>query len=246
MSLVSAHCVVLQSFPYGDTSRILRLLSPELGLRSVIAKGARRPRSRFGGLLEPFTEGEAHLYLKEGRDLHTLGGFDLLRSRQALGRDLVAFSGASLLAEIVLRTATEESNAPLFEAVVGALDALTEPASNAAVTALAAAWQIVSLLGYQPETGCCVRCGRPLGLDEASRFDVDAGGAACTGCRPAGRVVDPASRLQLGRMARGERPGDGEEMDWPLHRALLRAFLPTHLAHNQPLRSLDLFADLLR
>ena len=89
---------------------MLRLFTLEHGVRSVMAKGALRPKSRYGGVLEPFTEGTATFYLKEGRDLHTLSGFDLLRSRQALGRSLVGFAGASLLAEIVMRTGTEEAH----------------------------------------------------------------------------------------------------------------------------------------
>jgi hypothetical protein len=74
MALVRSRCLILQSYPYSETSRILRLLTEDFGVQSVIAKGARRPKSRFGGLLEPFTEGTASFYHRETRDLHTLGG----------------------------------------------------------------------------------------------------------------------------------------------------------------------------
>ena len=53
--LVEDRALILQAYPYGETSRILKLLCESHGLRTVIAKGARRPKSRFGGLLEPFT-----------------------------------------------------------------------------------------------------------------------------------------------------------------------------------------------
>ncbi|HET7322258.1 MAG TPA: DNA repair protein RecO [Longimicrobiaceae bacterium] len=247
MPLVRARSLILQSFPYSDTSKILRLFSREYGVRSAIAKGAQRPKSRFGGLLEPFTEGEAQLYLKEGRDLHTLGGFDLLRSRQALGRNLTAFAGASLLAELVLRFATEEPHPQLFHALVTALDALAEAREpEAGAVAIAAAWEMIALLGFQPETDACIRCGRALEPDEPSRFDVEAGGVVCTRCRTHGRVVDAASRHQLRRMSHGGGALAEEEIDRSLHRALLRAFVVAHLSHEHPLRSLDLFTDLLR
>src|SRR5687767_5106212 len=102
MPLVSGPAIILQAFPYSDTSKILRLLTREHGLQSVIAKGAFRPKSRFGGVLEPFTDGIASFMLREVRDLHTLTGFELLRSRQAMGTHLVRFGGASLIAELVL------------------------------------------------------------------------------------------------------------------------------------------------
>jgi DNA repair protein RecO (recombination protein O) len=243
VALVHARALVLQSFPYSDTSKILRLYTLELGLRSVIAKGALRPRSRFGGVLEPFTEGEAQFYLKEGRDLHTLGGFDLLRSRQAIGRDLGAFAGASLLAELLLRFGTEEPHPELFRAVSGALDRIVRAdAGRATRVALAGVWEAIALLGFQPELEHCVGCGREIRSDEATRFDVDAGGVACTGCRLAGRMVHPAIRRDLRAMTRGDEAPDPTD-DWSMHRALLRVFVSAHLSPEHPLRSLDLFVD---
>lgn len=246
MALVRTPALVLQAFPYGDTSKILRLYTLELGLRSVIAKGALRPKSRYGGVLEPFTEGEAQFYLREGRDLHTLGGFDLVRSRQRIGRSLTAFAGASLLAELVIRSGTEEPHPELFQAVVHWLDEIAGAEADAAAQpALAAQWHIVSLLGFHPEMERCVGCGRELRPEEDSRFDVEAGGAACTLCRPAGRVVDAATRREVAAMGRGVPPA-APPADLALHRALLRAFLAAHLASNHPLRSLDLFSEQLR
>jgi DNA repair protein RecO (recombination protein O) len=243
--LIATRSIILQSFPYSDTSKILRLISPDLGVRSVIAKGAQRPRSRFGGILELFTEGDAHFYLKEGRDLHTLNAFDLVRSRQGLGRDLAAFSGASLLAELVLRFGTEEPNEALFSALVRTFDRLahSEP-EVAAHHALVGVWEMVVILGYEPHLDACVRCGAVPANDEATRFDVEAGGVACTRCRTHGRVIDAAARGHLGRMIRGEAILD-ESLDRGLHGALLRAFLLTHLAPAQPLRALDLFVEQL-
>lgn len=246
MPLIAQRALILQAFPYSDTSKILRLFCLDLGVRSVIAKGAQRAKSRYGGVLEPFTEGEAQFYLKEGRDLHTLSGFDLLRSRQALGRDLAAFAGASLMAELVLRFATEEPHPQLFHALTGALDRLAAaPTDAAAALALAGVWQVVAMLGFEPELQACVRCGGLLRPDEASRFDVEAGGVACTRCRPAGRVVNAETRQEVAQMIQGTGlpPRDS---NWGLHRALLRAFILTHLAHEHPLRSLELFAELLR
>ncbi len=246
MTLVRTQAVILQTFPYGETSRILRLLSPELGLRSVIARGAQRPRSRFGGVLEPFTEGEAHFHLREGRDLHTLSGFDLIRSRQSLGRNLTSFAAASLLAELVIRSGTEEPQEELFAVFLDGLERLAGvPATAASGEALATVWELVSHLGYLPELGACVGCGRALDPQESSRFDVDAGGAACMQCRPTGRVVDAATREELRSMCAGE-PAPAAVGDPALHRALLRVFVATHLAHGAPLRSLPLLLEQLK
>ena len=244
MAIATTRALVLQAFPYSETSKVLRLYTLEHGLRSVIAKGALRPRSRYGGVLEPFTEGTATFYLREGRDLHTLSGFDLLRSRQALGRSLLGFAGASLQAELVMRTATEAAHPALYHTLVDAWDALAEADSPEAAlaSALTGAWTLVALQGFEPEAGACVRCGRPLAADEPARFDAEAGGAVCTRCRTAGRILDPATRHELRRMTAGDAPARGVARPGA-HRALLRAYLAAQLGEERPLRALDLFLE---
>lgn len=243
MPLVTADAVVLQAFAYGETSKILRLLTRTHGVQSVIAKGALRPRSRFGGVLEPFTEGVASFYLKDSRDLQTLSGFELLRTQQSLGRDLLRFGGASLIAEIVIRTGSEEPAPELFDAVRSALHRVRE-AEGAVLepTLLAQAWYIVSLLGFEPALDACVACGRPLADDEDASFDYAAGGVRCPDCARLvrGHTVPAAARRALQSLVRGE--------PLPLprttgHWKLLSRYLDHHVLEGGSLRSLAFLAE---
>src|SRR3990172_12397908 len=105
--LITTPAVVLRAFPYGDTSRILRLATRDHGVQSVIAKGAMRPRSRFVGRLQVLSEGVARFYYRSTRDLHTLAGFDVTDQHVALAGDLRRFAAAAALAGLVLRSAHE-------------------------------------------------------------------------------------------------------------------------------------------
>lgn len=244
MPQIRTPALVLHSFPYADTSRILRILTPEYGLRSVIAKGARRPRSRFGAILEPFTEGEAQVNLREGVELFTLTGFSLLRSRQGIGHDFAAFTGASLLAEVALRFGSEEANPTLYALLTTALDRLADGASPNDATTLQALWAIVSIMGYQPRMTSCVRCDAPIESMESTGFDARAGGAVCAICRPGGRLPGTI---------RDEIHSMTHEVDWSLtpsnpalHADLLEAFLALHLPTDRALRAFPLFRAQLR
>jgi DNA repair protein RecO (recombination protein O) len=245
MPAVRTPSLILHSFAYGDTSRILRLLTPELGLRSVIAKGAMSPKGRFGGLLEPFTEGEAQFNLRPGRDLLTLSGFSLIRSRQSIGRNLGSFTGASLVAEVILRFSTEEANPELYDTVVSAFDRFAADGHDPTGDSLAILWNLIALFGFRPEMTNCVHCGSPIGERDTSRFDPDAGGVACLHCRPVGRTVPPQVRAEIGCMCSTPeyQPTSQERR---LHSALLHAFLAAHLFQGQPLRSLPLFLEQFR
>lgn len=245
MPPVRTPALILHAFPYGDTSRILRLLTPQYGIRSVLAKGARSARSRFGGLLEPFTEGEALFNLRQGRDLYILSGFTLLRSRQAIGRDFMAFAGASLIAEILIRFGTDEADPALYETVVDCFDRLATGRMDPAGASLASLWKLVGLFGFAPEMRTCTGCGRELADDEYSRFDPEAGGVACFACRPAGRRISPEVRSGVAEMVSSGLAGKSPT-ELRTHGDLLHAFLAAHLLHGQPLRSLPLYLDQLR
>src|SRR5688500_19262329 len=124
MPLVVTDAIVLHAFDYAETSRILRLATREAGVLSVLARGARRSKRRFGSALDLFAEGTVEVLIRDQRDLQTLCAFDLSRARPALGTDLGRFAGASALAELVLRFGTDERHVSLFDALSRSPDEL--------------------------------------------------------------------------------------------------------------------------
>ena len=239
MSAVTTDAIILQGFPYGDTSRILRLLTREHGVRSVMARGATRPRSKFSGLLDPFTEGTATLHLKDTRELQTLSAFELIRSRQSLGHDLLRFGGASLLAEIVLRTASEEAQPDLYDRFAASLDNLsTTNSASVESVLLAETWSLIAALGFAPSLDTCVSCSRSLESGEETRFSYAAGGVLCDACRGAGggSALPAHARAALLRMLEGEPvPLELTAGHW----SLLQRYLDHHVLEGAALRSMS-------
>src|SRR5256885_545050 len=100
MSLVTTPAVVLQTYRYSETSKVVRLATRDLGVHSAIAKGALRPKSRFGAGLEVLGEGVAQPYFREAPRPHTPGAFDLAKLRPGLAGDAVTGPGARLPAPV--------------------------------------------------------------------------------------------------------------------------------------------------
>src|SRR3954452_1587388 len=98
MALVITPAIVLSALRYSETSKIVRLATREHGVQSAIAKGALRPKSRFGAALQLLSEGQAQLHMKEHRELHLLTAFDLQRLHVGLAADLDRYSVACALA----------------------------------------------------------------------------------------------------------------------------------------------------
>lgn len=244
MPPTSTPAVVLHAFPYGETSKIVRLATPDHGVVSAIAKGARRPRSRFGMRLQVLSQGMAHVYLKQTRDLQTLAGFDVVTERDELAHDLPRFTAASALCELVLRCSPAEAQPSVFEALSTGLDriaAATEDQLGAA--SLAAVWRMISTLGFGPALRTCARDGRAVGAGPAV-FSVEEGGLLCGVCARGARKRLPVDdRRALESFVRGD-----VALGPPLtprrtraHVRLAARFIRHHLAEGRELRALTLW-----
>jgi DNA repair protein RecO (recombination protein O) len=241
MALLSTDAIVLHAFDYLESSRILRLATREGGVRSVLARGARRSTRRFGSALDLFAEGVAEIHTRPGRELDTLGAFDVQRARTHLAADLGRFLGASAIAELMLRFSRESADPELYAALVRTLDDLgaADPA-HASEAALAGAWRVVSALGFGPAVESCAQCHAPLADDEVTMFSHPIGGTLCRRCSRlavAGRVLPPPARLALVAWMSGGRVSLADASSVRAHQRLLREFLSEHLADERPLRA---------
>lgn len=247
MPLLATPAIVLHAFDYLESSRILRLVTREGGVRSVLAKGARRASRRFGSAVDLFAQGSAQLYVKPGRDLDNLSAFDVEYARAELAADLGRFAGASAIAELTLRFGRDEADVNLFDAVAATLDALAAaPPEQALGATLAGAWRIVAELGFAPALDLCADCHAPLAADDTVMFSHRAGGALCPRCgrlAPAGRKLPPEARDTLREFIDGRHGAGLEDASARAHQRLLREFLAEHLADGRPLRALELWEE---
>src|SRR5919107_5573100 len=183
MPLVSTSSIVLSSLRYSESSKIVRLATREYGVQSVIAKGALRPKSRFGAALQLLSEGQAQFVLKENRELHLLTGFDLRRLHVGLATDLERYSVACALAEVMLRFAPPDPHPESFEALQHALGELeTAPEREVEPLGFRLLWQLVSVLGFAPSVDACVIDGTLLPDNGSLPFSTRDGGALCPSC----------------------------------------------------------------
>jgi DNA repair protein RecO (recombination protein O) len=245
MALVTTPAIVLQTYRYSETSKVVRLATRALGVQSAIAKGVMRPKSKFGAGLELLGEGIAHLYFRETRELQTLGEFELEVLRRGLTQDLGRFAGATALAEIMLKMAPPAPLPDAYDGLVAGLDALVAaPPEFVDAAAVRALWRLLGILGFAPSLDVCVRDGAPIDPDPAGpvAFSSAEGGAFCAACAP----PDAPTRLpaqayrDLLRLndARAELPAL-DEAHAAAHRRLLVRFTRHHVGGSGALPALD-------
>lgn len=242
MTLVTTPAIVLATLRYSESSKIVRLATRDFGVQSAIAKGALRPKSRFGAALQLLSEGQAHLYMKEHRELHTLSAFDLLRVPVALAADLDRYAAASALAEIMLRFAPPDPHPASFDLLGAALrDLESVSASQVGPLALRSIWHLVSVLGFAPSLDACVHDGAPIPPGDLP-FSAREGGALCAACAgPHGATRLPAAaRADLEALLHPEAPlPELDARHATAHRRLLARYVRYHLGEGAELPALE-------
>jgi|OM-RGC.v1.010254855 DNA repair protein RecO (recombination protein O) len=149
--------IVLHRRAWRDTSFIVEAFSREYGRIGLVAKGARRPKSRWRGLLEPL----AVLQLSwSGRgELYTLTDVDTVRRHTLAGNALMAGFYAS---ELVMRlTARDDPHAAIHDS----LDALLAALDNGAPAVVALRFferDLLDELGYGVPLDITSDTGEPV------------------------------------------------------------------------------------
>jgi len=238
--LVTTPAIVLHAFPYGDTSKIVRLSTRDHGVQSVMAKGATRPRSRFGASLQLLSGGVACFYLKSHRDLHILSAFDVVEQRPALAGDLRRYAAAQALAELVLRCSPADPHPDVFDVLGASLDRMAGVDTDHLPTvSLAALWRMVATLGFEPEVNACVRCGGAAG--GRTPFSIADGGILCSACGrgTGGGALDADDRAALSAFVSGSSDVPPlKPKHLAAHRRLLTRFIHRHLGEDRELKAL--------
>ena len=183
MALRSDQGIVLRGYSFGESDRIIVLISPNHGKIRTVAKGVRKTKSRFGGRLEPLTHVDLVLY--EGRNLDTITQASIIAGFPKLRLDLDAVLAASTMAEAIDKVVVEgEPSHRLFLLLQRGLKAL-ESGVRGQDLVTAFLLRLMAAIGQAPALSHCASCGREDGLH---RFSLSGGGVMCDACGQSGAV----------------------------------------------------------
>lgn len=113
--IADTRIIILRSIDYQESSKILTVLSAEHGKMALIAKGAKKPKSKLAGLLDIGNILDAIYYYKPNRGVQTLTEASIFYSSGIFRKD---FQRASILyatLELISQLVHEhEVNLPVF------------------------------------------------------------------------------------------------------------------------------------
>ena len=199
--------IVLRSMDLGEADRVLTVLTPRLGKLRVVAKGIRRPRSRLGGGLEPFSD--VQLVLAIGRTFDVVTQIAIEDPHLGLRDDLQATAEAWYLVELADRfcEGNADSHGP-FVLLAQGLAALDAPEGAIARESVARWFELhlLDTMGFRPELTRCIECGAEI-EPTGNAFSPVAGGVLGPECAHAalGAVrISPGALKVLRHLQRSE------------------------------------------
>ena len=171
--------LVLRVADYKESSRMLTVLTDELGKISVSARGATRMKSRIAAACQPMAFSE--MTLSESRERFYLKEANTLELFQGLTADLKSYALGCYFLELLEAACPETVEEP--EALTLGLNALwllSEGKKDQRIVKCVFEFRLMSLLGYCPETEGCAACGRPE--PENPTLDLRGGAVYCRTC----------------------------------------------------------------
>jgi DNA repair protein RecO (recombination protein O) len=253
MAALKSPGLILKKTAYSDSSLILKVYTRESGLITLIAKGAKRPKSKYHGLLDFFTLDQFVYPAKSKTEIHTLLEAGLIRDFRRLKADPARQSLAHVFLELYLKYVPEPAQShPHFELLVERLERIDEAPAQGFDPVLELCDFLLSLCsvsGFSPQFGECAHCGR-LDLGFRVRLDPDLGGPICGACVGAGHGTGASFSARLlrwlGRLQdTGPRAGRIPQEEEAQAEAFLLAFLGKHGGGARPMKTLDFYRQML-
>ncbi|RYZ35685.1 MAG: DNA repair protein RecO [Myxococcaceae bacterium] len=231
---------VLSTVDYGESDRMVTLLTREHGKLTAFAAGARKSKRRFAGALEPFMRLRVQLVETRGSTVR-LDSADIVSGFYAAREDLSLIARALYAVELCRELTRDHEPQPelflLMEAYLHRLDAKEAGPTSLLAFELAA----LAHAGLMPRFDSCALCGGAPG--ERPRFDQAHGGAVCEPC--SGRARDSvAVPVALLSGLRSLQEGGRTPLPPDLRaraRGLLNVFIAHHLGRR--LKSVDFMAQ---
>lgn len=242
MGLIETEAIVLKGLRLGETDTLVTFFSLRRGLIKGVARGVRRPRSRFGASLEPFTHGRMICFEKNPGVLLRINQTEIIRPFLKIRGDLDRIEAAARMVRWVAALMPEgEPNPKVFRLLQSALAALEKP-ENPQWLLRVFEMRFLALAGYQPRLDRCLNCGGDLREGKAF-FSPKSGGTVCRPCsRSAPDLLEPISNGTRSMMRWVGR------MDWdrvfrfrasPAINAEVERILDAHLTYilDRPLKT---------
>jgi len=179
--------ICLRTTDYSETSQVLVFLTRDGGLHRLLAKGAKRPKSKTGGAIDLLGEGQLVFIPSQRGGLGTLVEFVEASWRPGLRKSAPALRAALYMVELAGSMLAEADPHPeVFDLLHSGLERLDDPQAPVQAVLAYFQWRLLKHVGLLGEMRTCASCGAAVaGRGGSTYFSSRLGGLICRDCEAA-------------------------------------------------------------
>jgi len=183
-----AEGIVLRATDYGESNKIITLFTREYGKVGLMARGAKKPRSKLSASSQILTHG-VYIY-SIGKGLGTLHQGEVENPFRYLKADIYKMAYAAYIVDFIDKMpAADTLSPPLFQLVLTLLNEMNNGLEPQVLMFIFEV-KMLAVLGIEPVMSGCIHCGR---TDGPFKFSVSGGGLLCFRCTPEDPHAVPVS-----------------------------------------------------
>jgi len=169
--------IILSNREYGETHKIVTILTKEHGKLSAICRGANKVNSRLNVVTQPFLKGNYLIYLSKG--LSTVQQGEVVDSYRYLREDIIKTAYAAYIIELTDKLLLEkESDLYVFSELSNTLKRMNEE-ENDVIPVTMYELKMFQKGGFGPIINHCVLCQQ---TERLCAFSIKEGGILCENC----------------------------------------------------------------
>ena len=185
MEIKKVKGIIINDVNYGESSKILNVITLEYGKIGIIAKGCRNLKSKLRSVCLKLTYGYFNIYYKEN-GISTLISIDLIDEFLNIKKDLAKIGYATYLTDLTNQVLKESNNKNIFSILEASLIKINNNFDPMIITNIAEL-KYLSYLGVMPVLDHCSKCGSDEKIITVSS---DSGGYICSNCYSNEYIVD--------------------------------------------------------
>lgn len=183
--------IILRETPYGETSKIINVLTKEHGIIGIMCKGAMSQKSLLRGCTLKFTYGIFHIYYKQDK-MSILSSVDIINSFKNIKKDILLISYATYLSDLVYQVLKQHNPKNIYDDFINALLKIEDGLNPLVITNILEV-KLLDYLGVGINLTCCIKCGNKKDIVTLS---AENGGIICKNCYQNERIV-PISIIKI-------------------------------------------------
>lgn len=177
--------IVLSEVDYKESSKIINVLTEEIGIVGMVARGTKKVRSNLSSVTSKLTYGYFHIEYKEN-GLSTLIEVDVINNFRNIKRDIGMMSYSLYLLELAMQVYKHESNKEIYNLLIASLNKIDEEFDYKVITNIFEL-KMLDFLGIRPVVDECVNCGSKVDIVTVSSYR---GGYLCKNCAQGEKIVN--------------------------------------------------------